>query len=184
MADTGRFRAFYLSYLSSPAVDRPIYRVIQRQGVSQILELGVGAGRRARRMIELARHCCPSKKIQFVGLDLFEDRSSLDGPGVTLKMAHRLLKPTGARVQLIPGDPFSGLANAANSLGQVDLIVISPRLDPRSLARAWFYIPRLLHPQTKVFEEQLLRGGQRVLRPLDHRQIASLAAASVRRRAA
>jgi len=184
LADTGRFRTFYLSYLSSPAADRPVYRVIQRQGVSKILELGVGNGRRARRMIELARHCCPLKRIQYIGLDLFEDRSSLDGPGVTLKMAHRLLKPTGARVQLVPGDPFSGLSRAANSLGQVDLIVISPRLDPRSLAKAWFYVPRLLHPQTQVFQEQLRGGGQRVLRLIDHREIASLAAASVRRRAA
>ena len=184
MATTSSLRVFYLSHLSSPAADRLIYREIRRQKAHKILELGIADGRRAMRMIDLAGRYHPSEDIQFTGLDLFEDRSSADGPGVTLKMAHRLLKATGARVRLIPGDPFSGLSQVANSLGQVDLIVISPRLDPRNLAKAWFYIPRLLHGRSQVFQGGILPGGEPTLRLLAHSEIDSLAAVATVRRAA
>lgn len=184
MADTSRLRALYLSYLSTPTYDRPIYRAICRQRVRKILELGIGDGRRAVRMIELAGLFHPPPKIEFSGMDLFESRSAADGPGMSLKMAHRLLGRTGARVQLIPGDPYTGLAVAANRLGQLDLVVISARLDPRSLAPAWFYVPRLLHDSTRVFQERLLPGGRTSIRLVTADEIRTLVTASVVRRAA
>ncbi len=184
LATTSSLRVFYLSHLSSPAADRPIYRAIRCQRVRKILELGIADGRRAMRMIDLAARYHLPEEIQFTGLDLFEDRTSADGPGVTLKMAHRLLKATGARVRLIPGDPFAGLSQVANSLGQVDLIVTSPRIDPRSLARAWFYVPRLLHQRSQVFQGGILPGGEPTLRLLAHSEIDSLAAAAATQRAA
>ncbi len=135
-------------------------------------------------MIEVAAALSPIEQIHFSGLDLFESRLSVDGPGVTLKMAHRLLSGTGARIQLVPGDPFSGLAQSANILGQVDLVVISPRLDPRSLAKAWFYLPRLLHQRSLVFQETLLPGGRTSLRLVPGDEIRRLAAEAAPRRAA
>ena len=73
---------------------------------------------------------------------------------------------------------------AANSLGQFDLVVISARLDPRSLAPAWFYVPRLLHDSTRVFQERLLPGGRPSLQLVGSDEIGTLAAASVVRPAA
>ncbi len=184
MASASRLRALYLSYLSTPTNDRLIYRAICRQKVRKILELGIGDGRRAVRMIELAGLFHSPPKIEFSGMDLFESRSAADGPGMSLKMAHRLLGRTGARIQLIPGDPYMGLTWAANSLGQFDLVVISARLDPRSLAPAWFYVPRLLHDSTRVFQERLLPGGRPSLQLVGSDEIRTLAAASVVRPAA
>ena len=184
LATPSRLRVLYLSYFSTPAVDRPIYRAIRQQKVRKILELGIADGRRAVRMIEVAGRCNPTEKIEFTGVDRFEGRSSADGPGATLKMAHRLLHATGARVQLIPGDPFAGLSRCANAIGQVDLIVISPRLDPRSLAKAWFYVPRLLHGQSQVFQERLLPGGRRTLESIAHGDVDALAAVAAAQRAA
>jgi len=135
-------------------------------------------------MIEVASRFSPLPQIRFTGMDLFEARSAVDGPGVTLKMAHRLLSATGARIQLVPGDPCTGLARVANTLGQVDLVVISPRLDPRRLARAWFYVPRLLHERSQVLLERLLPGGRTSLRLVSRSEIESLAAAAAGRRAA
>lgn len=126
-------------------------------------------------MIEVASRFQPTAKLQFAGIDLFEARSSADGPGVTLKMAHRLLSGTGARVQLIPGDPATGLAQVANTLGQVDLVVISARLHPQSLAAAWFSMPRLLHAGTQVFWESMVPGGGTSLRLLSPSEIGRLA---------
>ncbi len=184
MANTGRLQAIYLSYLSTPTSDHPIYRAICRQRARKILELGIGTGRRAVRMIRLAALFWPPGEIEFNGMDLFESRSSADGPGMSLKMAHRRLAQTGGRIKLIPGDPYTGLARSANSLGQLDLLVVSARLDPRSLARAWFYVPRLLGRGTQVFQEELRPGGRTSLRLVASDEIRNLAASAVMRRAA
>lgn len=184
MALTGRLRAFYLSYLSTPVSDRPIYRAICRHRVRKILELGIGNGQRAARMIELAGLFRPLPQIEFSGLDLFESRSAADGPGMSLKTAHRLLARTGARILLIPGDPYTGLAACASRLGPMDLVVISARLDPQSLARAWFYLPQLLHDRTQVFQERRLPSGGTCSHPVAVDEIRALAMASVLRRAA
>jgi hypothetical protein len=179
-----RLRALYLAYLSGPAEDRPVYRAIRRHRVRRILELGIGTGHRSRRMIELAglRHSPP--EIEFCGIDLFESRSAADGPGMSLKMAHRLLGSTAAHVRLVPAAPDAGLSQAANGLGQVDLLVVSARLDPESLARAWFYVPRLLHDGTCVFQERLPAGGRCSVHRLTGDEIHALARAAVLRRAA
>ena len=184
LPNPSRLRAFYLSYLSTPTSDRPIYRAICRQRVQKILELGIGTGQRAVRMIELAGLFCPLPEIEFSGIDLFESRSAAAGPGMSLKMAHRLLGRTGAGIQLIPGDPYTGLARAANRLGRLDLVIVSARLDPRSLALAWFYVPRLLHDRTHVFQERLLPGGRTSLRLVAADEVRTLAAGAVLRRAA
>jgi hypothetical protein len=184
LASTSRLRVFYLSHLSKPASDRPIYRAICRERIRKILELGIGVGERAVRMIEVAGRFCSPREIEFSGTDLFEARSAADGPGVTLKMAHRLLGGTGARIQLVPGDPCAGLARVANGLGEVDLVVISARLAPQYLARTWFYVPRLLHDRTQVFLEGLLPGGRKSLRLVTRDEIEALAAAAVSWRAA
>jgi hypothetical protein len=177
-------QAFYFSYLSTPTGNRPIYREICRRRVRKILELGVGDGQRSVRMIKLAGLFHPPPEVEFNGMDLFESRTAADGPGMSLKMAHRILGGTGSQIQLIPGDPYTGLARSANSLGKLDLVVVSARLHPRSLVRAWFYVPRLLHDRTLVFQEQLRPGGQTSLRLLCFDEIETLAAASVMRRAA
>jgi len=184
LAIPGRLRAFYLSYLSTPPSDHLIYRAICRHQVRKILELGIGTGQRSVRMIELAGLLHPPPQVELSGMDLFESRSAADGPGMSLKAAHRLLGRTGARIQLIPGDPYTGLARSANRLHPFDLVVISARLDPQSLARAWFYVPQLLHDRTQVFQERLLPGGGTCSRLVPAAEIRTLAATSVLRRAA
>ena len=175
---SSRLRFIYLSYLSKPVSDRLIYRVIPRRKVLKIVEAGVGRGVRAGRMIEAAGFTAPAGQVQYTGIDLFEARSASDGPGLTLKTAHRLLKATGARIRLLPGDPFSALARAANTLMGTDLVVISADQDARSLARAWFYLPRMLHPRSLVYCEERLPGSQdAVLRLVPLAEIADLAAA-------
>lgn len=135
-------------------------------------------------MIEAAGYFHPLREIFYCGLDPFEGRSAIDGPGVTLKMAHRLLKTTGARIRLVPGAPCQTLARTANNLGQVDVVVLSSRLDPKQLAEAWFYIPRLLHEQSDVFLESIRPGPKTVVRQLSRAEIEVLAADGNRRRAA
>jgi hypothetical protein len=174
----------YLTHFSKPASDRLVYQVIRRQRVRSILEFGIGEAQRALRMIEMARLASPGEEIQYTGIDLFEGRSTADGPGVSLKMAHRILSATEAKVRLIPGDPANALARMANTLGHADLVVISAWRDTASLAKAWYYLPRILHPASEVLLEDCQSGGCPKLRGLTLSEIATLASAAAVRRVA
>jgi len=183
---TARLKLFYFSHLSKPATDRTIYRAIGRYRVRKILELGIGVGQRAVRMIRVAGLLNPIRQVHFVGMDLFESGPGASGPSIPLKAAYRLLHGTGARVQLVPGDPIDSLAQTANALRQVDLLIFTSRLDPTRLDRAWFYVPRLLHEQSQVYVENRLPDGGISLKRVAPQEIRNLAAvaACARRRAA
>jgi hypothetical protein len=136
-------------------------------------------------MIQAAGLHAPVEQIHYTGVDPFESRTACDGPGVTLRMAHRLLRSTGARIQLLPGDPFGALSRAANGLSGSDLVVISARQNPKSLARAWFYLPRMLTETSLVLIEKVdALAGRRVLHRMTAEALADLAAAASLTRAA
>jgi len=184
-------RLAYLTYFSQPASDRTIYRSIRKHRVRKILELGIGTGRRTMRMLEAvvrgtaADSVCSAVPVSYAGIDLFEMRAPAQPSGLSLKLAHRQLRATGAKVRLVPGTPFEALARSANEIGSCDLIVISADQERESLARAWFYFPRMLHAATQVFlEERGAASGTAMMRLMPHTEIAHLAAAATTRRAA
>ena len=184
MTGTSKLRALYLSHLSKPSSDRSIYQGIRRHKIKRILELGFGTGHRATRMIEVAGLNDTVRRVRYTGIDLFEDRSALDPPGVSLKTAHRLLKATGAVTQLVPGNPLSALRRKANDLLDTDLVVVSVQPDPELMSQAWFYVPRVLHSTSLVYVEQSLPEGGVRLQQIERAQVESLAAGISRRRAA
>ncbi len=155
-----RVWTFHLAHLSKPAEDRPVYQELLKGRTTRILEVGVGPGQRATRMIQIASHFRTGPEISYTGIDLFEARDPSQGRGLTLRLAHRLLAQTGARVRLVPGDAFSGVAQVANALAGTDLIVISGCQDPDLVDRAWFYFPRMIHQQSVVFLQKPCRAGE------------------------
>jgi hypothetical protein len=178
-------RRVYLTYFSQPVSDRVIYRLIRKHRSRTILELGMGTGRRTLRMFDAAGQAAASGSLSYNGIDLFEMRSAGDGPGLSLKLAHRQLRATGAKVRLVPGQIYEALARSANDIGPCDLIVISAGHDRYSLAKAWFYFPRMLHATSQVcLEERDESTGATTLRLVPHAEICSLAAATTRRSAA
>ncbi len=177
-------RLLYVSCFSTPQSDRSIYQAIRRHKVRKIVELGVGSGHRALRMIEVARLASPRQDISYVGMDLFEGRSELDGPGLSLKAAYQFLRGVGARVQLVPGIPAESLVRTANSLGKIDLLIVPAELDSPSPSRAWLFVPRMLHQRSVVFVEQAADNGQRALHVKPAAEIERMAAVGARRRAA
>jgi hypothetical protein len=92
--------------------------------------------------------------VGYTGVDLFEARGSEGEPAITLRSIYQTLRTTGARIRLLPGDPMSAMARAANSMGKVDLVVASSTVERDSLARAWFYVPRILKEDSLVVWEQ------------------------------
>jgi hypothetical protein len=175
----------YLSHLSQPALDRPIYRAIRQRPVKNIVELGIGDCRRTLRMLEIAGIHQPPAELRYAGIDLFETRKPGSEPGLTLKRAFQLLRATGARIRLIPGDPFTALSRAANLLGGTDLLVVSADHDPESLAKAWHFVPRMLHAHSRIFwAETVAADGSSRLQQLGPREIDQLVSAVRRHRAA
>ncbi len=172
-------RSIYLAYLSRPREERVLYRAIARYRCRRLLEIGIGSGERAVRLIQMAQSRRGSQPADYAGLDLFEARNGDDESGCSLKEAHRLLANHGAKIRLLPGDPYAVLARRANDLGKLDLIVVS-----ESLGRGWFYVPRLLHENTQIFRDKQFPDGERCLIPLDHEQVDDLARRSSQTRAA
>ena len=183
MAAASRWKCLFWAWFSRPRGDRALYRLIRRRRPQAIVEIGLRDGRRARRLIEMAQAYAADRRVSYAGVDLFELRPAGEAR-VPLKEVFRYLKCTGARLRLLPGDPFAALARSANELTGTDLIVVSCDQDPQSLARAWFYVPRMLHPGSEVYLEQIDERGAISLRRITVREIEELAAPLVRRRAA
>lgn len=161
MSAASQLKYLYLSHLAKPAADRVIYRTIHNTRAGNLVAMGVGTGVLAQKMIQLARDFTSRSQVRFTGIDLFEMRATRDD-GLTLKQAHSLLAPLKARIQLVPGDPYTALLRVANSLPDTDLVVIRGDQDAEALERAWFYLPRMLHESSVVLVERIGAEGQPV----------------------
>jgi hypothetical protein len=177
-----RLKILHLVYLSKPTADRVVYQAVRRFRPRKIAEVGLGTAVRSLRMLALACQFHPAGEVHFTGMDRFEDRPAGQGPGITLREAHRALRATGAKVQLVPGNPCEGLSRAANGMGKLDLLVLAPGADGEDLAGAWFYVPRLLDEHSLVFLQAPGPDGEPTIRLVEHGEIARLAQ-SVRRAA-
>ncbi len=155
----------WLVHVAKPVGETFIYRAACDRPVRRVMEIGVGTGERTLKLIKLLSEMTPAAELAYFGVDLFEGRE-LDGqaPGQSLKEIHRLLKTTGCRVQLIPGDPYAALARTANTIQQLDLVVINQEQQGESLERAWFYLPRMLAATARIIvEDAEVKEGFRIL---------------------
>ena len=174
MRQAGWLRSAYLTRLSHPAQDRRIYQTLFQRRVRALLEIGMGTGLRTGRMLEAALHERTPAELRYIGVDLFEAREKPQ-VGLTVKQAHQLLSGWGVSTRLIPGDAYTALSRTANSLGPVDLVVISAGQNPDSLGKAWFYLPRLLHAESQVFLEEQIGAGTWQFRLLTSDDLTRLA---------
>ena len=145
----GRWEYLWLAFLGQPKSDRQLYRLIKRHQPRRIVELGIGSVDRALRLIRVSQRYAAGQPVSYAGLDRFEERSESMAP-IKLIDAHRRLKATGAEVRLMPGGPTAGLPSVANALSDTDLLLISPEADEAALESAWFFLPRMLTPQTVI----------------------------------
>lgn len=155
----------WLVHVAKPVGETFVYRAACDRPVKRVMEIGVGTGERTLKLIKLLSEQTPVAELAYFGVDLFEGRE-LSGmaTGMSLKEMHRVLKTTGCRVQLIPGDPFAALARTANTIQMLDLVVINAEQQGESLERAWFYLPRMLAPNARIIvEDAQVKEGYRIL---------------------
>jgi hypothetical protein len=180
-----RLKSFCFLHFSTPSPDRAVYRAILECQATKILHLGVGDGKKSLRLIEAALKGHTARDIQFTGIDWFEARPSL-GHAWSLKEAHRILRTTGVRVRLIPGDPWAALAENANALGKLDVLLLSCPSIPGPDAPVWHYVPRLLHERSVLFVDTAAADTEAGMQQLSRSEVEAMAkaAAAARRRAA
>jgi hypothetical protein len=135
------FKTAHLTLLSRPARDRAVYRQMLQQRPSTIVEIGLGDGRRAERIIELACLMHPAGTVRYVGFDRFESAHAVQ---LRLKDAYSRLHRDQARVLLVPGSPLESLTRVANSLSSIDLVVVDYLPHDPLMADAWLFVPRIL----------------------------------------
>lgn len=184
MSQVNALSLFYLAHLSFPLKNRVLYQAARKHGVHRVLEIGLEDGARLKRLLGvMGAHAAP-EEVVYTAVDLFESRPAAQGQGLSLKEVHRTLTSAGVRSRLVPGDPLTALARSANSIGAVDLIIVSGGHDPATLAQAWTYVPRMMHDRTLAYRE-VGSGAFARMELLTRDQIAALAAsAATLRRAA
>jgi len=143
----------YDGHVSRPAHDRALYRFIDQGRTRRVVEIGLGSLRRTERVLRALLRQHPARELYYTGIDLFESRRAQDGPGVTLKDAYRKLRATGVPVRLMPGDAGT-LSALAPVIGPTDLVLISLSQPQRGLAEAAAVLPRVLQPESRVYQEQ------------------------------
>ncbi len=183
MAAANWLHSAYLTFLSRPKGNRELYRLVKRARVCRIVEVGVSDIARAVSMIELAQRFARDGKVWYTGIDAFEARPS-DSPTLSLKEAYRILRATGATVRLVPGAASSSLAACANAHQNTDLILIAPDISQSDLAGAWFFVPRMLHPESLILNEGRDANRQPTFERLSRSQVAEWAGRDTVRRAA
>ena len=176
MAAMGFLRTLWLTRLSKPASERPLYRHVLRARPRRILEIGLGLLVRTPRLLEAA-----GGAVDYVGLDRFEGRSPSDPPGVSLKTAHKRLHGLG-RVQLVPGHADASLGRRCNHLGTFDLVLVTADADERDVERSWPFLQRMTTASSVVFVESRTATGS-AWNVLPRRRLDELAAKAGLRRA-
>ena len=153
----------YWSRFAQPANERILFRSILSGPPQKILELGLGDGCRAERLIQLTRRLGIAD-LRYVGVDLFEARSE-GVRGIGLKKAYTNLVSLGADVKLIPGSADLVLPRISNAMQQNDLLLIDAGEATQNMQEAWFYLPRMLAGNARAFEAVQL-NGMRTWRPV------------------
>jgi hypothetical protein len=185
LAVSTRLRLFYLFHLAKPASDRQVFQAAHQSKSRKFLEIGVGDGERALRLIELAAQHFPADQISYTGVDLFEARPKTAAAGLSLRAAHKMLSATGARIRLLHGDPLTAISRAVTErIESYDFVVVSADVEKASADRVWLYFPRILHKRSRVLLEEP-KGAETEIRVLTAREVLSRAEkARTRRHAA
>jgi hypothetical protein len=177
------FKYFRLAYLSQPKSDRQLYRLAKQHQFARIVEVGIRSLEQSSLLIEVAQRFAPEKKVVYTGLDWFDARSGEQTP-LTLKQAHATLHATGAQVRLVPGAPANSIAGIANAHANTQLVLIASSVTDEELEAAWFYVPRMLRPDSLILRQRLSSDGEPSYAVVSVADLADRVERAARRRAA
>jgi len=154
MKPISALKYFAWSNFSKPTNDRVAYRAIKKHQFRSIVEIGLTEGVRCKRLIQVAQKYSDAPNVRYTGVDAFDDRDPSETPIKLIEM-HRELNGLGAKAQLVPGSFESSLERIANSHLRTDLMIVQrtnveDAFADAEFARAWRFIPRMLHAGSLV----------------------------------
>ena len=144
MKTLSAFRYLQWSMFSKPVCDRSIFKLIKRNKVRSMVEIGLQDGQRCQRMIQVAQKFGAGNLVKYTGIDLFDGRDAEAAP-LKLIQVHKQLSALGVKPQLVPGDLAYAIRKIANSHTRTDLVVLSAGFDEAAMEANWQFIPRMLH---------------------------------------
>jgi hypothetical protein len=149
----------YWRYLFKPAEERALMLFVLENPIGSILEIGIGSGDRAKRLLPICTKPEGVAQIRYAGLDPFE--SAPEGTHhLNLKQAHRMLAELGVKAHLIPGDIKSAVSRVAHMILPSDLVIIdgdwASDSDSGRAIEQW--LPRLCHASSAIFASSC-KGG-------------------------
>jgi len=147
------FQSFYLTHFSKPVSHRAIYRHIQSEHPRKVLEIGLQRAERTLNIIQmLLKYCGEKSDVHYCCIDPFEARTSADGPGLSLRKAHRLINKFGIQTRLIPLPPANAVRqlHLNRQIEKVDLAVIAMP-DVKWLPGCVTSLSALIHESAGIF---------------------------------
>jgi hypothetical protein len=146
-------QTFYLTHFSKPVSCRNIYRHIQQEHPHKVLEIGIQNGVRTLTMLKLLLQFCGEKSdVHYCCVDPFESRTSEDGPGLSLRKAHRMINKLEISSRLIPSLPINAIRQLYldRMIEKVDLVIVAaPKTDWLKPCLAAFR--ELIHESAGIF---------------------------------
>lgn len=135
---------FRKTRMSKPAEERAMYQATQGRQFRSVLEVGVGDGSRALRLVDWLQRQADGE-IRYAAIDMFEA-----GEGPALKSFHAQMGSVGAKPLPIPGTLASGLPRVAHTLGAVDLVLFSFDIPELTGVVTQNFLPRIIESKSVV----------------------------------
>lgn len=164
-------RFFQWTMLSKPASDRAIYQKIKKLQARSIVEIGLGDGVRAERIVQVAQKFGAGQTVKYTGIDLFDGRSEDQSPLKLIEM-HKRLTTLGVKPQLVPGNLASSIQRIANSHTRTDLMIVSAGFEQAELDASWFFVPRMLCAGSFLMLQNEANGAFKTLSRLEIERLA------------
>ncbi len=146
------FQRFYWERLAKPASDRELFRHLISTPIASVLEIGIGAGDRMRRIAKLVRLPNESNQLRYIGVDSFE--SAVDGRvHLTLRQTHQLALQLGFKATLMPGEISSTIPRVASKIGACDLVIVDGGIDPVNVVSGPIgpWVRHITHSSSTIF---------------------------------
>ena len=147
------FQTFYLTHFSKPVSYRAIYRYIQSEHPRKVLETGIQRAERTLTMLQmLLKYCGEKSDVHYCGIDPFESRTPVDGPGLSLRKAHRLISQFEIKSRLIPATPADAIKqlHLNRLIEKVDLAIFATP-DKAWLPASMTSLGELIHESAGIF---------------------------------
>lgn len=128
------FQRLHLTRFSAPVDERAIYRHILQTCPITLVECGIQRGERMLNMLRLVEYrrrslrdsnSLETEDFLYVCTDPFEGRTEIDGPGLSLRKAHKLLSRFNLKHRCLPGPGEMGIAQISRSVKDIDLAVLA-----------------------------------------------------------